>query len=384
MDIQRFLPINEYNAAIGANSPGAGNVFATINDLSTVSNIYLSNGIVGSGRVLTLIDNITFQAGQFNIQGSGSTPATKSLSIKNSGSVEKFFVRDDGMVSATDGYSINGILFAHQPYSVLNTMVGRNTPTALTSINARNTGIGYDSLNDLTDGFFNTGIGAGTLDVMTVGRDNTAVGKGALGVLNTGVSGTESFNTAVGAGSLASLTTGTYNSALGYQAGTNLTGGTGCTLLGYSTGSSVSGSFNHSIALGRGAKFDSSNQMVVGNQSGGAQINQVVWGSGIEQTAINPTQFRMSITNITAGETDKDPDYDFVFEGARGTGTGDGGDIIFKTAPAGATGSTQNALVTILTVKAKAGVININNIPTSATGLVAGDIWSNGGVLTIV
>lgn len=27
---------------------------------------------------------------------------------------------------------------------------------------------------------------------------------------------------------------------------------------------------------------------------------------------------------------------------------------------------------------------NISNVPTSATGLVSGDIWSNAGVLTIV
>jgi len=29
-------------------------------------------------------------------------------------------------------------------------------------------------------------------------------------------------------------------------------------------------------------------------------------------------------------------------------------------------------------------IFNINNIPTSATGLRSGDVWSNAGVLTIV
>ena len=32
----------------------------------------------------------------------------------------------------------------------------------------------------------------------------------------------------------------------------------------------------------------------------------------------------------------------------------------------------------------KAKTLNLSDIPTSATGLVAGDVWSNGGVLTIV
>jgi len=36
MDITRFLPINEYNAAVGAASPSASNVFATMNDLAGV------------------------------------------------------------------------------------------------------------------------------------------------------------------------------------------------------------------------------------------------------------------------------------------------------------------------------------------------------------
>jgi hypothetical protein len=46
-------------------------------------------------------------------------------------------------------------------------------------------------------------------------------------------------------------------------------------------------------------------------------------------------------------------------------------------------GQLNSAQLDTLTLKSS-GVVNIANIPTSASGLVTGDIWSNSGVLTIV
>lgn len=42
----------------------------------------------------------------------------------------------------------------------------------------------------------------------------------------------------------------------------------------------------------------------------------------------------------------------FTIQGSRGTGTGVGGDFIFQVAPAGSSGSAQNALITALTISA--------------------------------
>ena len=54
MDIARFLPDDEYNAAVGANAPSASNVFATIADLSSfiTSNVYTANGNLTSNRTV--------------------------------------------------------------------------------------------------------------------------------------------------------------------------------------------------------------------------------------------------------------------------------------------------------------------------------------------
>ena len=45
---------------------------------------------------------------------------------------------------------------------------------------------------------------------------------------------------------------------------------------------------------------------------------------------------------------------------------------------------TDTELMVKQGLKVVGSVINIANIPTSATGLATGDIWSNSGVLTIV
>jgi hypothetical protein len=121
----------------------------------------------------------------------------------------------------------------------------------------------------------------------------------------------------------------------------------------------------------------------MGSQNSGASLDNFYFGAGIEATAINPTKITFNITNISAGQTDTASDYDWEFNGSRGTGTGEGGDIYFQTAPAGTTGTAQNALVEALRIK-QSGVINMGNLPTSSAGLVAGDLWNNAGVINIV
>lgn len=86
MNIQRFLPINEYNAAIGANTPSASNVFATIADLTGGDGIYSGSGTVPSTTVATLTDSIKFGSAFISnskvIIGSTSTPSSATLVVK--------------------------------------------------------------------------------------------------------------------------------------------------------------------------------------------------------------------------------------------------------------------------------------------------------------
>jgi len=114
-------------------------------------------------------------------------------------------------------------------------------------------------------------------------------------------------------------------------------------------------------------------QCVLGGIGG---INQFILGGygefyGLTDVAILP-----------GGRTGTDLDgYDITIEGGRGTGTGTGGSIRFKTAEAGSTGSTANALTEHLEIR-EDGLILVPTIPTSDPS-VSGALWSDSGILKI-
>ena len=108
-----------------------------------------------------------------------------------------------------------------------------------------NTGIGYNTLTNLTTGYTNTAIGTSSLSSLTAGVDNTAVGHESLMSTTTG-----NYNTAIGAAALSSNTIGANNTAIvtgalyantsgyantaiGQNAGITITTGNNCTFLGY-------------------------------------------------------------------------------------------------------------------------------------------------------
>jgi hypothetical protein len=113
--------------------------------------------------------------------------------------------------------------------------------------------------------------------------------------------------------------------------------------------------------MGAYAQFNGNNQCVFGAQTAAATLDNFYFGAGIEQTTINPLKISFNVTNISAGQTDTASDYNWEFNGSRGTGTGAGGDIYFQTAPAGTTGTAQNALVEALRI----GQDSIVSNPTS-------------------
>ena len=90
MDITRFLPNNEYQAAVGANSPSASNVFATVADT-----LYGGDGTLSGNRTVTGGgNNLTFSnVGVFNAFASnaslvlGTGPGDWILSGAGSGQV---------------------------------------------------------------------------------------------------------------------------------------------------------------------------------------------------------------------------------------------------------------------------------------------------------
>lgn len=93
--------------------------------------------------------------------------------------------------------------------------------------------------------------------------------------------------------------------------------------------------------------------------------------------AISPVAQTLGVQSVVAGTSDTAGSI-FTINGSRGTGLGAGGNIIFKTAPAGSTGSTQNALQTQLTITG-AGNVGIGTT-TPGSLLSIGDSGSTNGI----
>jgi hypothetical protein len=71
--------------------------------------------------------------------------------------------------------------------------------------------------------------------------------------------------------------------------------------------------------------------------------------------AAAPAAQTLGVQGVVAG-TSNTAGANWTIAGSQGTGTGAGGSIIFKTAPAGSTGSAQNALAAALTIDSAAGI----------------------------
>jgi hypothetical protein len=242
-----------------------------------------------------------------------------------------------------------------------NTYVGRfvglNTSTS-TGLAKSNVGLGDSSLLDLTGGHRLVAVGQNSLPKLTVGRDVVSIGINSFNSLTSTAESSVSFNVGVGSNSLSSMVTGSYMLSLGNSSGGNVVGGIGCTFLGASTGFEASASYNHSIAIGRNSKVTSSNQVVIGEASGGAYVNDLYIGQGVSSPNFSSLrEFKIQTTSIEVGVTDGSASQStFTIAGARGTGTGTGGDVVFKTAPSGSSGSAQNTLVTAMTIKENGNV----------------------------
>lgn len=122
------------------------------------------------------------------------------------------------------------------------------------------TAIGFQSLHKQTEGDNNTAIGEDALYELTTGAHNTAVGIRAMQNLLTG-----NRNTVVGGGSAVNVTTGNNNTVVGQNSGNEITGESGNTLIGYWT--SIAEGVENATAIGRGAKAEKSNQVVVGSDT---------------------------------------------------------------------------------------------------------------------
>lgn len=181
---------------------------------------------------------------------------------------------------------------------------------------------------------------ASSAGCVVIGGSSTAAGSSAIIV---GGSSTGVANAAIVGKS--SSTTGANASVLGGQA----TAASTAVALGFGTNAA-----SLSIALGAYATTAGTRQMSIGSDT--AYISNVYLGTGISSE--DP---RVVTVNATGAIGTDIKASDLILAGGRGTGAqntlplnGVGeGRLIFKTAPAGASGSTQNNLVTRLIIDAE-------------------------------
>ena len=87
--------------------------------------------------------------------------------------------------------------------------------------------------------------------------------------------------------------------------------------------------------------------------------------------AAAPVAQTLSVQSVVAGTTNI-AGANLTITGSQGTGTGAGGSIIFQVAPAGSSGSAQNALATALTISSNKNVTFTGSVTVSGAPVIAG------------
>jgi len=174
-----------------------------------------------------------------------------------------------------------------------------------------NTGLGYESLNDLTTGYGNTGTGYLSLRKVTSGYRNTAVGRSTLIYLTTGYQ-----NTAVGY-MAATTSTGNNGTYIGYNSGYYQTGNAN-TLIGAESGVGATGTSTASNLTAVGCESLKANTTGANNTGIGYQALYANT-TGASNTAIGNSALR---NNNATGNTGIGTNSGYYFTGGANVFTG--------------------------------------------------------------
>ncbi|MGE0126418.1 MAG: hypothetical protein AB7U25_26105 [Vicinamibacterales bacterium] len=178
-----------------------------------------------------------------------------------------------------------------------------------------------------SDVFIGPGAGAG----VTTGAQNVAVGLDAL-------SGADVVDStvAIGVQALQDATAGSLaNTAVGFQAGTGAGAATSSTYLGAETGAATP-NLAAAIAIGRGARAEASNTVMIGSLTSPISGVYICAGTGPFSSARD-----LSIQPAGAIGNDK-PGSALRLAAGQSTGAASSGSVIIATVPAGASGSARN------------------------------------------
>jgi hypothetical protein len=227
-----------------------------------------------------------------------------------------------------------------------NTVIGSSSGIKFTGA-SDNIIVGFSSGGSITSGYYNVLLGNYTGTKITTHVGNVCIGHGAgsefVGSYGTFI-GTYAGQYAVYAGTYIGLRAGEYdegagNIFLGQSAG-RYAGAGSCNVLIGLDAYIASGKYT-SIGIGAGVKVTDNHQLVFGDKDVfDAYLSNGYFGGGV--VSATPPDFTF---NATGGYGTDIGGADLIFGGGRGTGAGFGGDLIFKTALAGASGNGLNALI---------------------------------------
>ncbi|MEK7622142.1 MAG: hypothetical protein AAB415_03100 [Patescibacteria group bacterium] len=276
---------------------------AQFNDIENINigNVLLatSTGFVGIG--------VTNPTSQLQISGNFALPVTNTTGTQgvimlggggvrflHNHDVNLFLGQNAGNFTSSGAISNTGIgnntMFDLTAGS-FNVAVGDNALTNITS-SSYNIAVGSSALGNLTSstGLYNTAVGDSALSTLISGSDNTAVGRKAL------FGNTASYNTALGGGAGIGNTSSPNNTFIGYNSGLNNTTSLGNnTFIGYNTGLSSVTQKTNATAIGANATVNADNALVLGDNSATGITNV---GIGLN----NPTAAKLTVRSSGAGD----------------------------------------------------------------------------------
>lgn len=234
-----------------------------------------------------------------------------------------------------------------------NTYMGASVVSSFVSSGSNNAFFGNQAGSTLTTGSANVLMGASSGTTISTGSNNVLIGNKAGNAVTT-----DQANTAVGQNAMGSGT-GSNNAYFGMQAGYQATGSNN-TFIGATAGST---------GLGLGALTGNAN-ILLGYQATpltASSSQQCVFAGTYEfffygsQPLVIADMRAISMYVANVSGTNQSANAGSVnWYAAAGTGTGSGGDTVFNVAPAGSSGSTQNAWVPALEI-ANTGVLTLGN-----------------------
>jgi len=230
----------------------------------------LNGNETGASTFITDGGTANVSAGTIEIVGGDNITtlgATDVVTINLNGSIVWNATTADlsnGVISIGSGPFLHG-------YGTNNTFLGTQAGNFILTTGSAvgNTGIGAQTLSELTTGTHNVAVGLAALNDATTSSSNTAIGVGSQTALLTG----SGMNTSVGFDSLSGITTGSYNIAIGQNAGSALTNAD-----------------SSNILIGNAGTPGLSNSIIIGTQGGmpGDQNNTTI--AGIYQATIGATE----------------------------------------------------------------------------------------------